>query len=69
VIVRFIMAGVVRQPIDQAALERYIDQHAPEIKTPLELKQVRVVERNLELHTNDSVVWLWSIESHLPPHS
>ena len=37
------MAGVVRQPIDQAALERYIDEHAPEIKTPLQLKQVRIL--------------------------
>lgn len=43
------MAGIVRQPIDQAALERYIDQHAPEIKTPLGLKQVRVFDDILNL--------------------
>ncbi|KAK5117999.1 hypothetical protein LTR62_004043 [Meristemomyces frigidus] len=34
------MAGAVRQPIDQKALERYLEQNVPEIKTPLELKQV-----------------------------
>lgn len=36
------MAGPVRQPIDLASLERYIDNNVPEIKTPLQLKQVRV---------------------------
>ena len=34
------MAGEVRQPIDLASLERYIDNNVPEIKTPLGLKQV-----------------------------
>lgn len=34
------MAGPVRQPIDLASLERYIDANVPQIKTPLELKQV-----------------------------
>ncbi|KAL4967939.1 phosphotransferase family protein [Aspergillus stella-maris] len=33
------MAGAVRQQIDIPALERYIDQHVPIIKTPLEVKQ------------------------------
>ncbi|KAI1842414.1 hypothetical protein JX266_011455 [Neoarthrinium moseri] len=33
------MAGRIRQPIDTAALERYIDNNVPEIKTPLEVKQ------------------------------
>ncbi|KAL4753609.1 hypothetical protein BDW72DRAFT_20358 [Aspergillus terricola var. indicus] len=33
------MAGAIRQPIDIPALERYIDQHVPVIKTPLEVKQ------------------------------
>ncbi|KAK4891381.1 hypothetical protein LTR27_010035 [Elasticomyces elasticus] len=33
------MAGVVRQPIDQEALERYLKQNVPEVKPPLELKQ------------------------------
>ena len=35
------MAGAVRQPIDQAALERYIEKNVPDIKPPLELKQVK----------------------------
>jgi len=34
------MAGPVRQPIDQAALERYLEGNVPEVKPPLELKQV-----------------------------
>ncbi|KAH8602758.1 putative acyl-CoA dehydrogenase family member 10 [Bisporella sp. PMI_857] len=33
------MAGVVRQPIDVKALERYIALNVPEIKTPIDLKQ------------------------------
>lgn len=33
------MAGEVRQPIDIPSLERYIDQHVPEVKTPLDIKQ------------------------------
>ena len=35
------MAGEVRQPIDIKALEKYIDQNVPQIKTPVDLKQVR----------------------------
>lgn len=35
------MAGRVRQPIDEAALEKYISSNVPEIKTPIDLKQVR----------------------------
>ena len=34
------MAGVVRQPIDVQSLERFIAQHVPEIKTPIDIKQV-----------------------------
>ncbi|KAF9249704.1 hypothetical protein DTO013E5_4311 [Penicillium roqueforti] len=33
------MAGEVRQPIDIPSLEKYIDQHVPEVKTPLDVKQ------------------------------
>ncbi|KAI1075203.1 phosphotransferase enzyme family protein [Whalleya microplaca] len=33
------MAGKVRHPIDLKALETYIDQHVPEIKLPLDVKQ------------------------------
>jgi len=36
------MAGAVRQPIDINSLERYIDSNVPEIKTPLDIKQVGV---------------------------
>lgn len=36
------MAGQVRHPIDTAALERYISQNVPEIKIPLDVKQVRL---------------------------
>ena len=35
------MAGRVRQPIDEKALNRYLGDHVPEVKTPVELKQVR----------------------------
>ena len=35
-----IMAGRVRQPIDIKSLEAYIDKNVPEIKTPIDLKQV-----------------------------
>jgi len=34
------MAGAIRQPIDIAALQRYITQNVPQIKTPIEVKQV-----------------------------
>ncbi|KAI1175272.1 kinase-like domain-containing protein [Nemania sp. FL0916] len=33
------MAGRVRHPIDISSLERYLNQHVPQIKTPLEVKQ------------------------------
>lgn len=34
------MAGAIRQPIDLPSLERYIDANVPDIKTPLDIKQV-----------------------------
>ena len=34
------MAGAIRQPIDQARLEKYLSEAVPEIKAPLEIKQV-----------------------------
>jgi hypothetical protein len=34
------MAGNVRQPIDVVSLERYITAKVPEIKVPLDVKQV-----------------------------
>jgi hypothetical protein len=39
------MAGIVRQPIDVKSLERYLSQNVPEIKTPIDLKQVRSAPR------------------------
>lgn len=38
------MAGPVRQPIDLASLERYINKHVPIIKTPLQAGQVRMIK-------------------------
>jgi hypothetical protein len=38
------MAGVVRQPIDIASLERYITANVPEIKVPIDLKQVEQMQ-------------------------
>lgn len=43
------MAGPVRQPIDLKAFERYVDQHVPEVKTPLDLKQVCHFPGDLEV--------------------
>lgn len=34
------MAGRIRQPVDEVALEKYISEHVPTIKTPIDLKQV-----------------------------
>lgn len=34
------MAGRVRHPIDIKALEAYLTKHVPEIKVPLDVKQV-----------------------------
>lgn len=36
------MAGPIRHPVDQVALERYISDNVAEIKLPIDLKQVRV---------------------------
>lgn len=35
-----IMAGTVRQPIDLKSLSSYIDRSVPEIRLPIEIKQV-----------------------------
>jgi hypothetical protein len=37
---QFTMAGIVRQPIDIPSLERYISKNVPEIKIPIDVKQV-----------------------------
>lgn len=46
------MAGAIRQPIDIPALQRYVEQHAPQIKTPFEVKQVGHVFAHGELVTH-----------------
>ena len=38
------MAGEIRQPIDVAALQKYIEENVPEITTPLEVKQVNHIK-------------------------
>ncbi|KAK4570489.1 hypothetical protein LTR86_002569 [Recurvomyces mirabilis] len=48
------MAGAVRQPIDQKALERYLEKHVPEIKTPLELKQFGFGQSNPTYQITDA---------------
>lgn len=35
------MAGAVRQPIDEKAFAKYLEENVPVIKTPIDLKQVR----------------------------
>lgn len=35
------MAGPIRQQIDLDSFDRYLRDHVPEIKTPVEVKQVR----------------------------
>lgn len=34
------MAGRIRQPVDERALEKFISDNVPDIKTPIDLKQV-----------------------------
>lgn len=41
------MAGAIRHPIDVEALHRYIENNVPEIKTPVEVKQVRLSQVSL----------------------
>ena len=36
------MAGVIRQPIDVDSFSRYIKKHVPEIKLPIDIKQVNL---------------------------
>ncbi|KAK3703710.1 hypothetical protein LTR37_014288 [Vermiconidia calcicola] len=48
------MAGEVRQPIDQAALERYLEKNVPEVKPPLQLKQFGFGQSNPTYQVTDS---------------
>lgn len=49
------MAGPVRQKIDQASLERYLEKNVPEVKPPLELKQVSVYACKFNGNLSDEV--------------
>ncbi|KAK1996214.1 phosphotransferase enzyme family protein [Colletotrichum falcatum] len=48
------MAGRVRHPIDQEALERYLDEHVPQIKTPLDIKQFGFGQSNPTYQLTDA---------------
>ncbi|KAJ3947873.1 uncharacterized protein N0V96_002109 [Colletotrichum fioriniae] len=48
------MAGRVRHPIDQQALERYIEKNVPQIKTPLEIKQFGFGQSNPTYQLTDA---------------
>ncbi|KAF6830383.1 aminoglycoside phosphotransferase [Colletotrichum musicola] len=48
------MAGRVRHPIDQEALERYIRDNVPEIKTPLNIKQFGYGQSNPTYQLTDA---------------
>lgn len=43
------MAGAIRQPIDIESLQRYIDANVPDIKTPLDIKQVSLVQTEVSM--------------------
>ena len=67
------MAGPIRQPIDLKSLEQYIEKNVPEIKTPLDVKQVgtelllingQEEEGGL---MNTVTVWLWTKQPYIPP--
>jgi hypothetical protein len=64
------MAGIVRQPIDIPSLERYISKNVPEIKVPIDVKQVLTPSSEVcyVVLTDGRVVWLWSIESYIPTY-
>lgn len=64
------MAGAVRQPIDVPSLERYLNLNVPDIKTPLDVKQVYNDPSELLSwpHNSQSLVWLWSIQSYVSTH-
>lgn len=66
------MAGEIRQPIDLAALERYIDSHVKEIKVPISVKQVSgmsVVSFSVwMLMRHANIVRLWTIEPDVSDH-
>ncbi len=68
------MAGAVRQPIDVASLERYIEKSVPAIQVPIDVKQVcALVAPKLPLPPSSEQpsltalsVRLRPVQSHLP---
>jgi aminoglycoside phosphotransferase (APT) family kinase protein len=48
------MAGAIRQPIDVAALARFIDAHVPLIKTPFDVKQFGYGQSNPTYQLTDA---------------
>ncbi|TFB06261.1 putative acyl-CoA dehydrogenase IBR3 [Trichoderma ghanense] len=48
------MAGAVRQPIDEKALAKYIDDNVPIIKTPIDLKQFGFGQSNPTYQITDA---------------
>ncbi|OAQ99301.1 hypothetical protein LLEC1_00734, partial [Akanthomyces lecanii] len=48
------MAGKVRQPIDEKAFAKYVDENVPEIKTPLQLKQFGFGQSNPTYQITDA---------------
>lgn len=63
------MAGVVRQKIDQAALENFLAQNVSEIATPIELQQVSGIRtgssRVSQLTNTCMAVQTWPVKPNL----
>lgn len=52
--------GEIRSEIDVQALNKYLGQHAKEVKIPVEVKQFKVsnsVRRSINSHLHPSTVW------------
>lgn len=64
------MAGPVRQPIDIKNLDKYIQDHVPEIATPLDVKQVCPRPSIHSCYSNPITrqVRLRSIKPYIPTH-
>lgn len=65
------MAGRIRQPIDIKSLENYLNTHVPEIKTPLDVKQVgaQVASQTASMFTNTdeaTTVRIWPEQPNIP---
>jgi len=63
------MAGIVRQPIDVDALTRFISDNVPEIKIPIDLKQVfHPSYQTTQVCLTVFVVRVRAIQSNIPNH-